>query len=119
LSVADFRGYQKNYRGWVVSAQATTFTDGKTTISPAITLHFKQTLLNQRIAPVEISSKIAVPVAESSVTPTKGAGIANLVSSISTTLDFKGLSAKELAHFEPGTYHGLIIWSLNNTASAN
>ena len=119
LSVADFRGYQKNYRGWVVSAQATTFTDGNTTISPAITLHFKQTLLNKRIAPVKISSKIAVPVAESSVTPTKGAGIANLVSSISTTLDFKGLSAKELAHFEPGTYHGLIIWSLNNTASAN
>ncbi|KRM84375.1 hypothetical protein [Liquorilactobacillus vini] len=110
LSVADFRG-------WVVSAQATAFSNGKTTITPAITLHFKQTLLNKRIEPVKITSKVAVPVAESSMTPTQGAGIANLISSISTTLDFKDLPQKQLVKFKPGTYHGQIVWSLNNTAS--
>ena len=117
LSVADFRGYQKNFRGWVVSAQATAFSNGKTTITPAITLHFKQTLLNKRIEPVKITSKVAVPVAESSMIPTQGAGIANLISSISTTLDFKDLPQKQLVKFKPGTYHGQIVWSLNNTAS--
>lgn len=119
LSVADYRGYSKNYRGWVVSAIVTPFSNGKTSISPSITLHFSHDSTTNQISPVTITSQNTSAVITSKTDPTQGAGISNIVSSVSTTLNFSSLTTKQLEKFKPGTYSGKIIWNLDNTAASN
>lgn len=118
LRVDDYRGYSLRLRSWVVSARLTSFVNGKTVITPNLTLDLSSTEKNKRFSSI-VLTKNTTPVLNSQYTPTDGAGISTLIANYSTSLDFNNVSKNILSNLKPGTYKGQIIWNLNNTASIN
>ncbi|KRN06558.1 hypothetical protein FD15_GL000105 [Liquorilactobacillus sucicola DSM 21376 = JCM 15457] len=118
IIVADYRGYNRSQRGWSVNAYITPLTNGPFTITPTITLKLKPAALNVTTpTAITLSAKTATPVLTSLKIPTNGIRSATVLTRGSSTLNFNTLTRTQRENFQPGKYHGRIIWTLNNTAS--
>lgn len=118
LTVADYRGYSKQQRGWSVSARITPLVNGLFSITPTVTLDLQtDNAYSKGAGSVTLTTKTATPVLTSLKIPTNGVKSATILIKGSSTLNFNSLSNEQRDNFQPGKYRGHIIWTLNNTAS--
>lgn len=118
LTVADYRGYSETQRGWSVNAIITPLVNGPFSIAPTVTLRLRSDNKYYKTAgSVTLTTKTTTPVLTSLELPTHGVKSVTILAGNSSTLNFNSLTRKQRNNFQPGKYHGRIIWTLNNTAS--